>query len=296
MTAWQAFVQAQREIWRRRGIIGILYVVNVITAAVLTLPFVGRLDRLAKTALADKLIDGFSLDYAQDFFYRYADSLQALFSIALGLGVLYLILNTFFAGGILHVLAREDHFRLRAFFAGCGTYFGRFLRLFLLSLLVLAILFLIYLLAVILPVGGMAKKFHPDSQFQTYLLIGVGGLLFLGFWNMLFDYAKIAVLAGERKSAFKGFFTGLGFSLRYFMQTVGLYFLNYLILILLFVLYLGIENLFRNTTAASTYGLLAIQQLFILSRLWMKTSFFSSQQLFYFDRRPEQAPQPVLIV
>ena len=46
-------------------------------------------------------------------------------------GVLYLLLNLFFAGGILEVLTSEDRrFTLRKFWAWCGAYCWRFFRLF----------------------------------------------------------------------------------------------------------------------------------------------------------------------
>ena len=291
MTALQAFLKAQKEIWSRRGIVGFLYVFNVLMAAILTLPIGGRLDRLANRELADHLIDGFALDYVIEYFQKYGDSFQAIIAMLIGVGLFYVLTNTFLAGGILGVLAREKRFRLRPFLHESANMFGRFARLLLLSLVVLALLYFGVRLAVLSPLRNFADSANPDVKFQVQLLSILITLLLIGFWNMLFDYAKITIHSRDIGSVFVGFFSSVRFVLRHPLQTIGLYFLNYVIVAVLFVLYLVLENQFSNTTAASTYGLLAVQQLFILSRLWMKTSFFASQQIFYFDRHPEEAIQ-----
>ncbi len=291
MTALQAFLKAQKEIWSRRGIVGFLYVFNVLMAALLTLPIGGRLDRLANKELADHLIDGFALDYVIEYFQKYGDSFQAIIAMLIGVGFFYVLTNTFLAGGILGVLAREKRFRLRPFLHESANMFGRFVRLLLLSLVVLALLYFVVRLAVLSPLRNLADSANPDVKFQIQLLSILITLLLIGFWNMLFDYAKITIHSRDIGSVFVGFFSSVRFALRHPLQTIGLYFLNYVIVAVLFVLYLVVENQFSNTTAASTYGLLAVQQLFILSRLWMKTSFFASQQVFYFDRHPEEAIQ-----
>ncbi len=291
MTALQAFLKAQKEIWSRRGIVGFLYVFNVLMAALLTLPIGGRLDRLANKELADHLIDGFALDYVIEYFQKYGDSFQAIIAMLIGVGFFYVLTNTFLAGGILGVLAREKRFRLRPFLHESANMFGRFVRLLLLSLVVLALLYFVVRLAVLSPLRNLADSANPDVKFQIQLLSILITLLLIGFWNMLFDYAKITMHSRDIGSVFVGFFSSVRFALRHPLQTIGLYFLNYVIVAVLFVLYLVVENQFSNTTAASTYGLLAVQQLFILSRLWMKTSFFASQQVFYFDRHPEEAIQ-----
>ncbi len=291
MTALQAFLKAQKEIWSRRGIVGLLYVFNVLMAAILTLPIGGRLDRLANKELADHLIDGFALDYVIEYFQKYGDSFQAIIAMLIGVGFFYVLTNTFLAGGILGVLAREKRFRLRPFLHESANMFGRFVRLLLLSLVVLALLYFVVRLAVLSPLRNLADSANPDVKFQVQLLSILITLLLIGFWNMLFDYAKITMHSRDIGSVFVGFFSSVRFALRHPLQTIGLYFLNYVIVAVLFVLYLVVENQFSNTTAASTYGLLAVQQLFILSRLWMKTSFFASQQVFYFDRHPEEAIQ-----
>lgn len=291
MTALQAFLKAQKEIWSRRGIVGFLYVFNVLMAALLTLPIGGRLDRLANKELADHLIDGFALDYVIEYFQKYGDSFQAIIAMLIGVGFFYVLTNTFLAGGILGVLAREKRFRLRPFLHESANMFGRFVRLLLLSLVVLALLYFVVRLAVLSPLRNLADSANPDVKFQVQLLSILITLLLIGFWNMLFDYAKITMHSRDIGSVFVGFFSSVRFALRHPLQTIGLYFLNYVIVAVLFVLYLVVENQFSNTTAASTYGLLAVQQLFILSRLWMKTSFFASQQVFYFDRHPEEAIQ-----
>ncbi|MDQ7053959.1 MAG: hypothetical protein Q9P14_14135 [candidate division KSB1 bacterium] len=224
MTALQAFLKAQKEIWLRRGIVGFLYVFNVLMAAILTLPIGGRLDRLANKELANHLIDGFAVDYVIEYFQKYGDSFQAIIAMLIGVGLFYVLTNTFLAGGILGVLSREKRFRLRPFLHESANLFGRFVRLLFLSLVVLILLYFVFRLAVLSPLKNLADSANPDVRFQLQLLSILLVLLLIGFWNMLFDYAKIAIHSRDIGSVFVGFFSSMRFALRHPLQTIGLYF------------------------------------------------------------------------
>lgn len=278
---WQSFKTAHKNIWHKRGLIGVLYLTNLLVAMALSLPVYGRMHEISRSHLASELVEGFYVDHFIEFWREHGESFQTLFLAALGIGVLYLILNTFFAGGVLSILGREEQFRLRNFLHASADYFGRYFRLFLLSLPMLVLLAAVFSLFIVQPLGGYAQNLNAAQSFRIYLLISVLGLLTLGFWNMLFDYAKIIINGRELRSAAIGFFKGSGFALRHVLQTTGLYNLNYFLLLGLFLAYLIIESFFRNATAAQTFALLAFQQLFIVSRLWLKLSFFASQQDFY---------------
>jgi hypothetical protein len=73
----------------------------------------------------------------------------------------------------------------------------------------------------------------------------------------------------------------LAFSVRRFWRTIPLFFLNLLIVLAVFAVYLVVENQFSNATVVSMISLFVIQQLLILSRIWMRLSFFSTQLAYY---------------
>ncbi len=285
MTAWQVFLKAQGIIWQRRGVVGFLYIFNVLMALLLTIPVSGRLDVLARSELSDHLLESLSLDYLLDFWLEYRDSFHTLWITALAMGVFYLLMNLFFAGGILATLEKENRFILQNFALACGRYAGRFFRLFLLSLIVLAALFLAYQWFVAGALGSLIQDLQPGYRAQIRMAAWLFFIPLLGVWNMIFDYAKIVIQVQEMKSSFKAFLSSLGFIGRYPLQTLGLYFLNYMILLLLFLIYSAVSNVTSVSTLAAVYGMLGMQQLFILLRMWIRVSFFASQQHFYLNRK-----------
>ncbi len=285
MTAWQVFLKAQGIIWQRRGVVGFLYIFNVLMALLLTVPVSGRLDVLARSELSDHLLESLSLDYLLDFWLEYRDSFHTLWITALAMGVFYLLMNLFFAGGILATLEKENRFILQNFALACGRYAGRFFRLFLLSLIVLAALFLAYQWFVTGALGSLIQDLQPGYRAQIRMAAWLFFIPLLGVWNMIFDYAKIVIQVQEMKSSFKAFLSSLGFIGRYPLQTLGLYFLNYMILLLLFLIYIAVSNVTSVSTLAAVYGMLGMQQLFILLRMWIRVSFFASQQHFYLNRK-----------
>jgi hypothetical protein len=275
------FFNAQKNILKKRGLAGFLYIVNILFAIALTIPMSESLNALATTALADEMIDGFFLDRFFDYWQQFSDVYMAMGIVILVFAGFYVLLNTFFAGGILAILAREPAFSFREFMYASVTYFGRNFRLFLLSLPVLFAFLVFFFFAILNPLSQYAESLNPDAANRVAILILLLGVVFMGIWNMLFDYGKIAIFEHNKKSAIASFVKGAGFALRKFPKAAMLYFLNFGILCVLFLGYFAIESLFANDTLLQTYTLLVIQQIFIISRIWMKVSFFASQQHFY---------------
>jgi hypothetical protein len=284
------FFESQKNILKKRGLVGVIYLANILFALSLTLPMNANFEALAKTALADELIDGFFVDHFFDFWQQYSAAFGTSFQFVLVLAGFYLLLNTFFAGGILAILSREQEFGFREFMYASVTFFGRNLRLFLISVAILIVFVLVFVLAIFTPLNNYASTLTADSANRIFISGLCIGIIFIGLWNMLFDYAKIAIFTHNKKSALMGFVHGAGFALKNFPKATMLYFLNFGIVIFLFFTYLAVESLFRNNTLTQTYLLLFIQQIFILSRIWMKISFFASQQHFYtYSPAPESS-------
>lgn len=275
------FFAAQKNIFQKRALVGVLYLANLLFAMSLTLPMNTNFEALASTALADEMIDGFFIDHFFDFWQHYSAAFGVSFQFILVSAGLYLLLNTFFAGGILAILAREQEFGFREFMYSSVTFLGRNFRLFLISIPILIVFMLVFVLGIFTPLNEYASTLNPDSANKIFLFSMCIGVITLGIWNMFFDYAKIAIFTHNKKSALAGFIRGAGFALRNFPKAAMLFFLNFGIVMILFFAYLAIESLFRNNTLTQIYFLLFIQQIFIISRIWMKISFFASQQHFY---------------
>jgi hypothetical protein len=153
-----------------------------------------QLDVVWLTDLFNEQIAGFSL---------------ATISLQLGLltlviGGAYLLLNTLLTGGILEVYASEDRrFTMRKFFSGGGAYFWRFFRLLLISLIYYGLAVGVYALLVWrIRVADRQAAVEQPGVLKNYAA-GALLLLLLAVANMIFDYAKIGAVTGDRRKMFR---------------------------------------------------------------------------------------------
>jgi len=120
------------------------------------------------------------------------------------MGLIYLLLNTLFAGGILEVFASDDgRFTMRRFWAGCGAYFWRFFRLLLIFVIVLW-RGLPGLFSISKLIDSSAKQ--AAAYGQSFINAGRRWpclLLLFALVNMIFDYAKISTVVMGRRKMFR---------------------------------------------------------------------------------------------
>ncbi len=282
MSPWSAFKRGTERIWLHKRLILWLYLVNLAFAAVLIKPMRSVVEELSKTDLADDFVSGFQIDSFAHYWSHYSPALKSLVFSAVGLGGLYLIASIFLGGGIVAALAVERRVSLRRFFTDAGRYFGRFFRLFVLLIVVFGVLGAGYELLLADTIEDMREAATTGRASFLWKALGVAVVVICGSLAlMVFDYAKIRLVADRRRSSFVAVAVALAFSVRRCWRTVPLFGLNVLAVVLLFTLYLLVENLFSNATLASMIGLFFVQQVFILSRIWMKLSFYSTQMAYY---------------
>lgn len=136
-------------------------------------------------------------------------------AVILGLGLLYLLLQTFLAGGLIAVFrAERAAFTLRALLHGSGFYFGRLVRV---ALVALALAWLCFRLNA--PFARFADLMAREAVSETTALAwGLGRhlllLLVLLTLSLVSGYAKVIVVTEERSSALLAWVSALGFCLR----------------------------------------------------------------------------------
>jgi len=294
MSPWAAFKKGSARVWLHKRLVLWLYLINLVFAAVLVFPFRNIVGKIGKTDLADDFVAGFQVDSFTDFWSHYSLQLKSLGYSAVGLGALYLIVNVFLAGGIVATLAAEHRVSLRRFLNSASRYFVRYLRLLIFLVVVIGLAAVGYKTWVKPFVEDLREDATTDvASFLWRVLSAVFILMLASLILMVFDYAKIRTVVDARRSMILAAASAFAFSFRRFWRTVRLFYLNLGFVSVLFILYLLVENQFSNATKASTWGLFAVQQIFILSRIWMKLSFFSTQLVFYQSvSRPQPSPRP----
>lgn len=142
----------------------------------------------------------------------------AIYPIApsfLGADGIYFLLWMFLSGGILDRFARARPVRTAAFFAACGVYFVRFLRL---GAVVAAAYWVIF--------GWLAPYAGPSGDTA---LVAVLALI-----TLVTDFAKVRAVVEDRHSMLGAIGAAMRFMRRRPIQTVGLYVLNVLAAVLVF--------------------------------------------------------------
>lgn len=193
-------------------------------------------------------------------------------------GAAYLLVWVFLVGGIIDRYARNRVVRAQAFFAACGVFFFRFLRLAVFALVAYAVLFGPVHAALFQGVYPWATRditVERSAFALRVLLYAVFGAALVAC-NVLFDYAKIRAVVEDRRSMVGAVMAAARFIRRNPVNVVGLYLLDGA----LFVLLLGLYALVAPGAGGagwSLWGGLLLAQLYLLLRLGVKLLFYASQ-------------------
>ncbi len=195
----------------------------------------------------------------------------------------YLALWTFLAGGILDRYARDRATRAHGFFSVCGVFFFRFLRLAIIMAIVYGLLF-----GVVHPwLFGPAiyGRFTRDLTVErTAFLLTIGLYLVFGLalaaCNLVFDYAKVRAVVEDRRSMIGAIRAAAGFIGRNASGAVALYLFDFG----LFLVAVAIYALIAPGGGPSIWLALAISQIYIAARVWVKLLFWASETALFQGR------------
>ena len=213
-------------------------------------------------------------------------------ALLLTLGALYLVLQSFMTAAILGSLANDPAgTTVREFLRNGSEFFGRILRVRLLSFSVLAA----GILAIGLTLGERAvnlAKTAPSDRQAFLIAIGFQGaaLAVILCLKLISDYASITVTHQDRSSVFLGYFTALRFCLSNFLPAAGLYLSLLVIGVLWALLQVGLDSLIPQASGLGILCGLLVQQLYMVGRLALRAGFLSSQAHFFLQREHPARP------
>jgi hypothetical protein len=203
----------------------------------------------------------------------------------LWLGAIYLLLWLFLTGGVLDRYARARPTHAYEFFAACGIYFVRFLRL-------APIVAIVYygLFAVVHPLvlettyeeltrDVTAERTAFLIRLALYLLFGV----ILAVVNVIFDYTKVRAVVEDRRSMIGAIAAGTRFVSRHAGAVARLYLLNTALFVAVIVIYALVSPSAQSAGAGVWLGVV-ISQLYLAARLWVKLVFLASETALFQGR------------
>lgn len=190
----------------------------------------------------------------------------------------WLVVWSFLSGGIVNRLARARKTQSHGFFAACGVHFWRLLRLGVVVLLAYGFLFR-YVHGWLFTAALDRLTRDVTAERTAFALRGLAYLVFGALvvgCNITFDYARIRLVVEDRRSAIGALFAALRFLRRHRGAVLGLYALNAVAFLLLVGLYGAVAPGAPRQTW-SLLAVLAIGELYILGRLYLKLLFYASE-------------------
>jgi hypothetical protein len=221
------------------------------------------------------------------------------------LGVVYAGLWLFLSGGILDRYARNRQTGAHEFFAACGMYFPRFLRL---AVVMAASYYLLFRYVHQWLFTLLYQKLTRDlTEERTAFLLRLTLYLFFGAMlivaNVFFDYAKLRTVVEDRRSMVGALGAGIRFVRRNAVSVFGLYLLNGLVFIVVLALY-AIMAPGAGRSGFTLWLGFAVSQLYLLARLWARLVFFGSEislfqgrlaRIGYVANPAERLPEPPIV-
>jgi hypothetical protein len=268
MTAFQAFHRGWAAASRSKVALVLMWFTYALIAKIVAVPAVAfLLEPLKHSRMASTLLSHFEVGWLGDLFDSAHTAIGALAGAAALAGVLTWLVAILFAGGILTMLDEHwERFSLSPFLAAAGENFWRILRLSLFGLVCFALAWFLARLPLF-----TAKKIYGDGMEDWP--IGVAGIvssvlavLLLGWVATVLDYAKVRLVSGHTRGAFKALLRSFAFVLRHFSKTMGVWLMNAILLALLGAAYLQFSNVLQANTTATIVLLIVVQQAFIFFR------------------------------
>jgi len=204
-------------------------------------------------------------------------------SIVLIMVLLYIILHTFLAGGILSIFdKKEGKFSMREFFQGAGSHFFRFFLLMLLSWF----FFILFPYVSFGILGTTLEKvrehaFSEITPFYLGLVFNVVVLVLFLFIQMVFDYARIKIVLEDSRNVIKSALGAFGFVFRHLGSTLGLFSLLFLVQVAVTLVYIFIQGFIPQYHFWGVLIAFLFQQVFIFSLIWVRCWLYSSQMELY---------------
>ncbi len=283
MGVFKAIGQGIGTTFRKPRLLVILWVVNIVYAAAVAFPLVMIVQTELGHSYLGSNVRPFDLMGLGEALLKYQDAMPAVIGGLVVSGLLFLGLYVFLNGGIIgRLLDREGRTTLQTFFGDCGRYFWRFARLFLASLVFLILTFGV-ILRVLSALAGLWIE-NASTEWTSVILRNLhffAALLLLSVVHMVFDYARIAVVADEETKVLRALHHALNFLKKRFFRSWALYLLIVAGFVAGTVLFYAVFGLLSGPTVLFVLLGFVWMQLNVLFRIWVKALFFAAQAEFY---------------
>lgn len=297
MTIRKAIGEGIRQTNRSLSAVMILFGINFILAGLAALLFRSTVNSAFGSSLApEKLVQDFDYTVYIDFMIKNPEKLSLVFGFIIWLVVLSNLISAFFDGGVIAaVSANAGRFNLKSFFASCGEFLGRFLRLFFIIVLIL----FISVIVLALLAGFIYSLVIGDGENEIQILRAAVAavatfILPLSVFIIATDYARVITVTRNEHRMFRAFWHGLRFVFRQFLGTYGLSLLCLIPVLFLLICWAGVSTQITADSGLLVFGIFLLQQIIVLGRVWVRVMAIGSQVSFYAGSQPVTIQEPSL--
>lgn len=283
MTIIQDYLSGLRLASRSLKMTTMIYVLNLLFALALAIPFYGAITNAAHGSLqVNKLLTNFDYTAMQEFMDSAKGSISLLFKTGVWLAILYLLLNIFLAGGILKTLDNEAIFEKKEFFANGSKFFFRLVRLTLYFIIIHILVILIIYLPLYLIISILGKNAESEKALFYAVIAGAGLHLIIFIYLLIVaHYTRFMLITEDSTKVLKKIWASVKFVFRKFLSTYPLYLLLLTGLILMILVFKFLSGTIGMTTGFTIFIMFLLQQIFIWSRIWFKIWIYGSQLEYY---------------
>ena len=279
--------------YRTKKLVTTIFFITLFLALILAIPFGSILEKKTGNSMAFiSLLKDFNFSVYKDFMNQFSGSIFPFISIAIWMGIFYILFTIFFEGGMLEILLRNKRkYSLTTFWGASARYFSRFLRLAIYSVIIQVVIALIVYIPVINILDSVSSTAESEKTLFYILLTGVIiHLVLFIFILTVTDYAKIMMIENKKYKPLKTLFKSFGFVIKHFLSTYFLYLSLLIVPVLLFIIYFLLEAQFGMSSGLEIFFVFLIQQLFIWCRIFIKIWILGSELFLYSKSAPQEKP------
>jgi hypothetical protein len=199
--------------------------------------------------------------------------------VVAGIAAAYVVFWVFVSGGVIDRLARGRPLGVAPFFAACGAFFVRFLRL---GVVVGAAYWALFAWLHPYLLGTLYDRYSRDMTEERdvialRLALYAAFLLPVAIVSLIADFAKVRAVVEDRRSMLGAITSAVRFVRRRWARVLGLYLLNIAAAAVILRLWLQVAP----AADAPVWLALLLGQVYILFRIWAKLAFMASETAFF---------------
>ncbi len=283
-TLKSTLVNSSREVFYNQKFVILLWATNSVLALLMTIPVANMLrDNLQTSLMSDKLALGFDFIWYVQFTEIYKRGISQLPNLLYGITTIYVLINTFYAGGLIAVFSNSKKNHIIDFFYGGIKHWFRFMKVVLLSVVLYAAAFILNTLF-----GQLIASVFSGTEMSaldfTLRVIRYAFLIFMiGIVSIVSDYTKIIMALRNRQNLFKTIGYAALFIKNNFNKSFGLFFIVALMGGLGTILYNIIDLGIPRTPYYFLLLSFILQQILVIFRLNIRMLFYSTEVLVFKD-------------